>query len=60
MAILTTKYSREAVSRPHFIKKRSYKRFNEEDFLREVKNTDFSSILEKTDIDDATESFTKL
>ena len=60
LAILTTKYSREAVSRPPFIRKRSYKRFKEEDFLREVKNTDFSSILEKTDVNDASESFAEI
>ena len=60
LAIITTKLSKEVDNRPPLIKKRSYKYFEKSKFLLEVKNTDFSSIMKTTDIDQASLLFNQI
>ena len=57
LATTTTKLAKEIVVRPAVIKKRSYKYFVKEDFLREVKYTDFRPVLQENDADKASELF---
>ena len=59
-AISVLKYSREIIMKPATIKKRSYKRFNEENFVMEIRNTDFSEVLETEDITVAAEKFSNI
>ena len=60
LAVITTKMAKEANCRPPLIKKRSYKYFKREEFLCEVRNTDFSQILDLSDINEASHMFTKI
>ena len=60
LAVTTMKLSKEIVVRPAVIKKRSYKYFVKEDFLREVRYTDFSSVIHENDVDVASELFSKI
>ena len=60
LAVVTTKVSKEVNSRPPLIKKRSYKKFIEENFLLEIKNTDFNTILDMNDVDEASNYFEKI
>ena len=50
LATVFTKYSRELRTKPRAIKKRSYKNFNEESFIQEVKYTLFDSEVAPTKI----------
>ena len=47
LAIMVTKLSKEVRRKPDVVKKRSYKTFSEEDFLREIKYTNFQPVLEE-------------
>ena len=60
LAIITTKLSRETISRPPQVKKRSYKYFSKENFLLEIRNTDFKEILSIYDSDEAANMFGKI
>ena len=52
--------SKEVNNRPSLIKKRSYKYFDRENFLLEVRNTDFSKVINSLDVDEASNIFAKL
>ena len=54
---MVTKHSKEIDDKPEVVKKRSYKNFVEKDFLREIKYTDFQSVLEETDENEAAKKF---
>ena len=60
LAVTTTKLARNVAVRPAVIKKKSYKYFVRNDFLREVKYTDFSEVLNEEDVDRAAELFSKV
>ena len=60
LAVMILKHSKEVVIKPEVVKKRSYKNFSKEDFLREVKYTDFSSVLEKVDASCAAQEFSTI
>ena len=60
LAVTTTKLARNVAVRPAVIKKRSYKYFVRDDFLREVKYTDFSEVLNEEDVDRAAKLFSKV
>ena len=60
LATVFTKYSRELRTKPRAIKKRSYKNFNEESFIQEVKYTSFDSVLDADTPEEATERFTNI
>ena len=60
LAVITTKLSKEVNCRPPLIKKRSYKHFKAEEFLFEIRNTDFNHLLEVEDVDEATNTFAQI
>ena len=60
LAVITTKFSREIRNQPQVIRKRSYKSFNIENFLREIKYTDFSEVAAEADINLAETKFSKI
>ena len=49
LCVTTTKLAKEIVVRPATVKNRSYKYFVKENFLQEIKYTDFAGILEEKD-----------
>ena len=53
LAVSVKKYTTELRNIPNTIKKRSYKNFNEEAFLNDLKNQDFSAVLNCTDLNTA-------
>ena len=60
LAVSIQKYSKELNNKPKTIRKRSYKYFNKEDFIREIQYTDFSSVTNEYDINKAAELFSYL
>ena len=56
-AVSVLKYSRELVVKPATVRKRAYKNFNEEDFITDVRNADFSEVTGEDDIDIAAGKF---
>ena len=60
LAVMVVKHSKEIVVKPAVVKKRSYKYFNKEDFLREVKYTEFNHILIEEDPNQAAQEFSKI
>ena len=60
LAVTTTKLAKDVVVRPAVIKKRSYKHFVKENFIREIKYTDFRPVLEEDDVDKASELFSDI
>ena len=60
LAVITTKLSKEFNSRPPLIKKRSYKYFSKNNFLLEIRNTNFDEILNSTDSNEAAQLFSKI
>ena len=57
MGITITKYTKELKIKPSTIKKRSYKLFDKERFVQEIKYTDFSKVLTSENIEEAAEEF---
>ena len=58
LAVLTTKYTHEPVSRPQTILKRNYKNFNVEHFLIDVYNSGLNQeIMDIEDVEDAVSLF---
>ena len=57
LAVITTKLSREVHSKPPMVKKRSYKYFSKNDFLLEIRNTNFDEILNLSDSNEAANMF---
>ena len=60
LAVTTTKLSKEIRTRPQTIRKRSYKQFSKENFLREMKYTDFSSVLLERNLHQAASKFSDI
>ena len=60
LAVSIQKYSKELNNKPKTIRKRSYKYFNKEDFIREIQYTDFSSVTNEYDINTAAEAFSTI
>ena len=60
LCVTTTKLAKEIVVRPATVKKRSYKYFVKENFLQEIKYTDFGGVLEEEDADKAAELFSEI
>ena len=60
LTVITSKLSKEIRTRPQFVRKRSYKNFSDQNFLREIKYTDFSSVLSAMNIHEAATKFTKI
>ena len=60
LAVITTKLSKEIRTKPQSIRKRSYKQFSPEDFLREMKYTDFSSVLLERNLHQAASKFSEI
>ena len=60
LGVTVTKYSKEIRTLPRTTKKRSYKNFSEEEFLREIKYTNFEDILNINDPNEAAEKFTDI
>ena len=46
-------FTRELPNKPNTIKKRSYKNFDEEAFLRDIQEIDFMDVINSNDIDEA-------
>ena len=57
--ILYTRYAKEPLPPRRTIRKRSYKNFNEADFIRDVASIDFSDVYMCRDVDDAASILTK-
>ena len=60
LAVMILKRSKEIRTKPEVVRKRSYKHFNKDDFLREVKFTNFDSVLEEADPSKAAEELSKI
>ena len=60
LATILTKLSKEIRVKPRATKKRSYKNFVEEEFMREVKYTSFKKVLDSKTPEEATESFRRI
>ena len=60
LGILVTKHTKEIVTKPQVVKKRSYKNFVEEDFLREIRFTNFDEILDEDDEENAAKLFSTI
>ena len=58
--MITTKLSREFNSRPPTVKKRSYKNFSKENFLLEVRNTNFDKVINQTNSNEAAKVFSDI
>ena len=52
-AIIYTRYAKVPKPPPRTIKKRSYKDFKEEDYIRDVASIDFTDVYAATEVDDA-------
>jgi hypothetical protein len=57
---MVTKHSREIDDKPDVVKKRSYKKFVEKDFLSEIEHTDFQSVLMEEDENEAAKKFSTI
>ena len=57
-ANLYTRYSKDPAPPARTIRKRSYKNFKEDDYLRDVSKLDFTDVYESKDVDDAAELLT--
>ena len=60
LAVMINKHSREIKQGPHCVKKRTYKNFCQEDFIREVKFTDFNEVTDAETSSEAAEKFAKI
>ena len=60
LAVITTKFSSEIRNQPQVVRKRSYKDFKNENFLREIRYTDFSEVIAETDIHLAATKFSNI
>ena len=60
LAVSVKKLAKAKACRPDVIKKRSYKTFKPESFLREVKYTDFSTVLSEKNENLASQKFCKI
>ena len=60
LAVMIVKRSKEIKTKPEVVRKRSYKNFNKDNFLREVKFTSFDSVLEEADPSKAAEELSKI
>ena len=60
LAVMTTKLSKEIMTRSQVVRKRSYKHFEKENFLREIKYTDFEEVIQETEVDLAAAKFSKI
>ena len=52
-AIAFTRYSKEPYAPPRTIRKRSYKNFKKEEYLRDIRSIDFSMVYSSLDVDEA-------
>ena len=57
--VMATRFSKSFKQNIRYCKKRSYKNFNEEDFLREVENISWWEVYASEDVDVAVDIFTK-
>ena len=57
--VLATRYSKTIKETIRYCKKRSYKNFDEQKFLDEVRNISWWEVYSSTDVDEAVEIFTK-
>ena len=52
-AVAYTRYSKDPAPPARTIRKRSYKRFKEADYLKDISNLDFTDVYQSRDVDDA-------
>ena len=57
---MIVKHSKEIVIKPEVVKKRSYKHFSADNFLREIKYTDFSPVLQTVDASTSAMKFSEI
>ena len=60
LAVSTKKLAKVKATKPDVIKKRTYKTFKPQDFLREVKYTDFSSVISEQNEHVAAQNFSRI
>ena len=58
-AILYTRFSKDPVPPARTIRKRSYKTFNEKDYVKDVSNLDFTEVYSCVDVDEAASLLTE-
>ena len=60
LGVAVQKFTKELQNKPQTTKKRSFKNFNQDNFIMEVRNTDFSSVTNEHNLEEAAKEFSTI